>query len=131
RCARIGECVFQSTGPPNKVRIQQQVSSLQSPTRCLPTKRVYGARRGHQECENDDGKRTYASTIMVATNKRQWVVPQPTKGGNLRGPITGHDQRVLKWTFGAAGAWGHHASSIAATTSAAAARLRLSGLRSR
>jgi hypothetical protein len=41
------------------------------------------------------------------------------------------DHCVLKWTFGATGAWGHHASSIAATTSAAAARLRLSGLRSR
>src|SRR5690242_20006455 len=81
---------------------------------------------GHQECENDDGKRTYASTIMVVTNKSMGYSSTDEGGGNLRGPITGHDQCVLKWTFGAAGAWGHHASSIAATTSAAAASLRLS-----
>jgi hypothetical protein len=42
--ARIVEYVFQSTGLPNKVRVQQQASLLRSLRQCLPTEQLYRVR---------------------------------------------------------------------------------------
>ena len=139
---RHGEARF----PEMKIFSTWRNARTQTVTICLAVERVscgQAREAGPESAPSTPIPMMPTKTIPNTNDRRRMTLPKlsglklqrsikdilfPRSRWKLPGPIVGHAQCALKWTFGAAGACGHHASSIAATTRAAAARSRLSGL---